>query len=127
MKSLNHVARQISLMLHSLISQQIDDPNTRIVDLYPAYPEKIGNYVIEGFLGEGGMSYVYGGMGSGRTKGPPAAGVRRYCPCTYHPVHTILRIHCARISMDPKVALGIPQMQPGREKCYQLLLAVFSQ
>jgi predicted Ser/Thr protein kinase len=36
----------------------------RIVDIYPDCPKRIGNYIIDSVLGEGGMSYVYLGHNS---------------------------------------------------------------
>ena len=70
----NHSARELKLYrrmaahIAGTLVQMFDRlraaSGDRIVDIYPDYPKRIGNFVIERVLGEGGMSYVYLGQNS---------------------------------------------------------------
>lgn len=70
----NHSARELKLYkrlsghIANALVQMFDRlraaSGNRIVDIYPDCPKRIGNYIIERVLGEGGMSYVYLGHNS---------------------------------------------------------------
>ncbi len=69
LRSLRRVTRHMAFTLWGMVDTLLARRNTRIVDLHPALPDVIGRWSISGFLGKGGMSYVY----LGRHEGTEAA------------------------------------------------------
>ena len=62
LRALRRVARHVGFSLWTMADTMLSRRSLRIVDLYPRWPEKIGRWAIKGFLGQGGMSYVYHGQ-----------------------------------------------------------------
>ncbi len=61
LRALRRVTRHMGFTLWGMVDTLLSRRNTRIVDLYPGWPATIGRWTITGFLGKGGMSYVYHG------------------------------------------------------------------
>ena len=56
---IKRIATHIASSLFNLMGRIVALEGRRIADIYPNYPERIGDYAIKSVIGEGGMSYVY--------------------------------------------------------------------
>lgn len=56
---LNSVNRRVAASIAGAAKRQQSLTPTRVIDIFPRFPKRLGKFDIEGVIGQGGMSYVY--------------------------------------------------------------------